>query len=109
MNVSAEPARTVPARDGPAGCTVRALADAGPLTKSAVRYSFTDLDEIIDLAMDAHIAAFTERVRRLPNTSPVRPPSGSSPPNAGEQAAATHSPVAVEKPRPASPSASPRR
>jgi AcrR family transcriptional regulator len=58
-----EAAKTVLARDGLARCTTRAIADASPLTKSAIHYYFADLDEIIDRAMESHIAAFTERIR----------------------------------------------
>jgi len=41
------------ARDGLAACTARAVADASPLTKSAVHYYFRDVDEITDQAMSA--------------------------------------------------------
>jgi len=58
-----EAARVVLARDGLAGCTVRAIADAGPLTKSAIHYYFADLDELVDAAMAGHIEAFLARVR----------------------------------------------
>ena len=43
-----EAARRVLARDGLAGCTARAVADASPLTKSAINYYFASMDEIID-------------------------------------------------------------
>lgn len=32
-------------------CTTRNIADASPLTKSAIHYYYADVDEIIDLAM----------------------------------------------------------
>ncbi|WP_242904573.1 TetR/AcrR family transcriptional regulator [Actinomadura terrae] len=58
-----EAAKQVLVRDGLAGCTVRSVADASPLTKSAVHYYFSDMDEIIDQAMADHISSFIERVR----------------------------------------------
>jgi AcrR family transcriptional regulator len=58
-----EAARTVLARDGLAGCTVRAVAEASPLTKSAVHYYFSDFDELIDQAMTGHIQAFIDLIR----------------------------------------------
>jgi len=50
-----EAARDVLAREGVAACTARAVADASPLTKSAIHYYFRDVDEIIDQAMTAHV------------------------------------------------------
>ncbi|GAA4551469.1 TetR/AcrR family transcriptional regulator [Amycolatopsis samaneae] len=58
-----EAARVVLARDGLAGCTVRAIAEAGPLTKSAVHYYFADIDVLIDRAMAAHINTFAAGLR----------------------------------------------
>lgn len=58
-----EAAKLVLARDGLAACTARAVAEASPLTKSAIHYYFGDLDEVIDQAMASHIAAFTDRLR----------------------------------------------
>lgn len=58
-----EAARVVLARDGLAGCTVRAIAEAGPLTKSAVHYYFADIDVLIDRAMAAHINTFVAELR----------------------------------------------
>ena len=58
-----EAARVVLARDGLAHCTARSDADASPLTKSAIHYYFSDMDEIIDAAMAGHITAFADRVR----------------------------------------------
>jgi AcrR family transcriptional regulator len=60
-----EAARTVLARDGLAGCTVRAIADAGPLTKSAIHYYFADLDVLIDRAMAAHVNTFATDLREV--------------------------------------------
>jgi AcrR family transcriptional regulator len=60
-----EAARIVLARDGLAGCTVRAIADAGPLTKSAIHYYFADIDVLIDRAMAAHITTFTAELRAV--------------------------------------------
>jgi AcrR family transcriptional regulator len=56
-------ARNVLARDGLVGCTVRAVADAGPLTKSAIHYYFSDMDEVVDAAMASHVDGCLERVR----------------------------------------------
>ncbi|MDO9457625.1 TetR/AcrR family transcriptional regulator [Nocardioides sp.] len=58
-----EAAKGVIVRDGLAGCTARAVADASPLTKSAIHYYFADMDEIVEAAMASHIAAFVDRVR----------------------------------------------
>jgi len=60
-----EAARVVLARDGLAGCTVRAIADAGPLTKSAIHYYFADIDVLVDRAMAAHINAFAAGLREV--------------------------------------------
>ena len=57
-----EAARTVLARDGLAGCTARSVAEAGPLTKSAIHYYFADMDDLVDLAMAGHIDAFAARI-----------------------------------------------
>lgn len=56
-------ARIVLARDGLAGCTVRAIAEAGPLTKSAIHYYFADIDVLIDRAMAAHVNSFVADLR----------------------------------------------
>jgi DNA-binding transcriptional regulator YbjK len=58
-------AAEVLARDGLAGCTVRAIAEAGPLTKSAIHYYFADIDVLIDRAMAAHINAFGASLREV--------------------------------------------
>ena len=58
-------AREVLARDGLAGCTARAVAEASPLTKSAINYYFASLDEIIDLAMAAHVEAMLGALRTV--------------------------------------------
>lgn len=60
-----EAARTVLARDGVAGCTARAVADASPLTKSAIHYYFRDIDEIVDTAVAAHLDAMLEALRTV--------------------------------------------
>jgi AcrR family transcriptional regulator len=69
-----EAARAVLARDGLAGCTARAVAEASPLTKSAINYYFDSLDEIIDLAMAAHVTAMLDALRSLAgrHTDPYR-------------------------------------
>jgi AcrR family transcriptional regulator len=58
-----EAARRVLARDGLAGCTARAVAEASPLTKSAMHYYFRDVDEVIDQAMAGHLEAFLQALR----------------------------------------------
>lgn len=60
-----EATREVLARDGLAGCTARAVADASPLTKSAVHYYFHDINEIVDQAMDAHLAVLLDTLRHV--------------------------------------------
>ena len=57
-------ARQVLARDGLAACTARAVAEASPLSKSAVHYYFDDIHEIIDLAMREHVTATVAALRR---------------------------------------------
>lgn len=58
-----EAARRVLAEHGLAACSVRAVADASPLTKSAIHYYFADMDSLVDEAMAGHIEAFLSRVR----------------------------------------------
>jgi AcrR family transcriptional regulator len=58
-----EAARQVLAEQGLAACSVRAIADASPLTKSAIHYYFADLNALIDEAMAGHIEAFLSQVR----------------------------------------------
>ena len=53
------------ARDGLAGCTARAVADASPLTKSAIHYYFRDIDEIVDAAVAAHLDAMLAGLREV--------------------------------------------
>ena len=60
-----EAARVVLARDGLAGCTARAVAEASPLTKSAINYYFASMDEIIDLAVTAHVEATVGALREV--------------------------------------------
>jgi AcrR family transcriptional regulator len=60
-----EAARAVLAQDGLAGCTVRAIAEAGPLTKSSIHYYFSDIDVLIDRAMAAHITGFAAELRAI--------------------------------------------
>ncbi|WP_306999250.1 TetR/AcrR family transcriptional regulator [Amycolatopsis thermophila] len=60
-----EAARAVLARDGLAGCTARAIADASPLTKSAIHYYFSDTDVLVDRAMAAHVTAFLDDLRAV--------------------------------------------
>jgi AcrR family transcriptional regulator len=58
-----EAAKTVLIRDGLTGCTTRAVADASPLTRSAIHYYFNSAQEIIAAAMDDHLASFIEALR----------------------------------------------
>ncbi|GAA3828238.1 MULTISPECIES: TetR/AcrR family transcriptional regulator [Amycolatopsis] len=60
-----EAARQVLARDGLAGCTARAIADASPLTKSAIHYYFSDTDVLVDRAMAAHVTTFLDDLRAV--------------------------------------------
>lgn len=57
-------AKQVLARDGLAACTARAVADASPLTKSAVHYYFDDIHQIVDIAMRDHVTAMVTELRR---------------------------------------------
>ncbi|MFJ4654342.1 TetR/AcrR family transcriptional regulator [Nocardia sp. NPDC088792] len=59
-----EAAKQVLARDGLAACTARAVAEAGPLSKSAVHYYFDDIHQIVDLAMHEHVTATVAVLRR---------------------------------------------
>ncbi|MFL6118107.1 TetR/AcrR family transcriptional regulator [Actinophytocola sp.] len=56
-------AKKVLATQGLAACTARAVADASPLTKSAIHYYFHDVDEIVDEAMSAHVDAMLASLR----------------------------------------------
>jgi AcrR family transcriptional regulator len=58
-----EAAMRVLADKGLAACTVREISAAGPLTKSAIHYYFTDVDVLIDRAMSRHVANFAAGLR----------------------------------------------
>jgi AcrR family transcriptional regulator len=58
-----EAAKEVLATQGLAACTARAVADASPLTKSAIHYYFHDIDEIVDEAMAGHVDAMLVNLR----------------------------------------------
>lgn len=58
-------AKDVLAREGLAACTARSVADASPLTKSAIHYYFNDINEIIDLAVSGHVDAMLGALRRV--------------------------------------------
>jgi AcrR family transcriptional regulator len=62
-----EAAKEVLARDGLAACTARAVADASPLTKSAIHYYFDDMDGIIDSAMARHMSGCLDRIGQAAN------------------------------------------
>ncbi|MFE3258763.1 TetR/AcrR family transcriptional regulator [Nocardia sp. NPDC059229] len=57
-------AKQVLARDGLAACTARSVAEASPLTKSAVHYYFDDIHELVDLAMRDHVTAMVTVLRQ---------------------------------------------
>ena len=57
-------AKQVLARDGLGACTARAVADASPLTKSAVHYYFDDIHQIVDIAMREHVTTMLAGLRR---------------------------------------------
>jgi AcrR family transcriptional regulator len=57
-------AKEVLATHGLAACTARAVADASPLTKSAIHYYFHDINEIVDEAMAGHVDAMLANLRR---------------------------------------------
>lgn len=63
-------AKKVLAQDGLAACTARAVADASPLSKSAVHYYFDDIHQIVDLAMGEHVAAMVTELRRAADSEP---------------------------------------
>jgi AcrR family transcriptional regulator len=62
-----EAAKEILAREGLAACTARAVADASPLTKSAIHYYFDDMDEIIDGAMARHMSGCLDRIADAAN------------------------------------------
>jgi AcrR family transcriptional regulator len=70
-----EAAMRVLADQGLAACTVREVAAAGPLTKSAVHYYFADMDVLIDRAMAAHVANFEAALRDAAAAAPDPPAS----------------------------------
>jgi DNA-binding transcriptional regulator YbjK len=65
-----EAAMRVLASQGLAACTVREVAAAGPLTKSAIHYYFADMDVLIDRAMAAHVANFEAALRAAAAAAP---------------------------------------
>lgn len=58
-------AKEVLATQGLSACTARAVADASPLTKSAIHYYFHDIDEIVDEAMAGHVDAMLANLRQV--------------------------------------------
>lgn len=58
-------AKDLVARDGVAGCTVRAVAGAGGLSKSAVHYYFRDVEELVDAAMLANVEGMLSNLRHV--------------------------------------------
>ena len=65
-----EAAKNVLAREGLAACTARSVADASPLTKSAIHYYFNDINEIIDLAVAGHVDTMLGALRRVADAEP---------------------------------------
>src|SRR5262245_10371545 len=59
-----EAAKEVLATQGLAACTARAVADASPLTKSAIPYYFNDTDETVDESMASHVDAMLVTLRQ---------------------------------------------
>jgi AcrR family transcriptional regulator len=49
---------------GVAACTARAIAEASPLTKSALHYYFEDTDEIVDLAFRRLMEQYLARIEK---------------------------------------------
>ncbi len=64
-----EAAKEVLATQGLAACTARAVADASPLTKSAIHYYFNDIDEIVDEAMASHVDAMLVNLRQAADSA----------------------------------------
>jgi len=55
-------AATVLRTEGVAGCTVRNIAEVGNVSKSAIHYYFTDITDIVDLALARLLDRFISRV-----------------------------------------------
>lgn len=49
---------------GVAACTVRSVAEAGNVSKSAIHYYFTEITDIVDLAFERLLDQFIARVER---------------------------------------------
>jgi AcrR family transcriptional regulator len=60
VDAAAEVLRT----QGVAACTARSIAAASPLTKSAIHYYFSDVDEIVDAAFRRLMEAYLARIER---------------------------------------------
>jgi AcrR family transcriptional regulator len=58
-------AAAVVARNGIAGCTVRAVADEAGMTKSTVHYYLRDANELVDLAVLGFLDALADHAARL--------------------------------------------
>ena len=58
-------------RHGVAACTTRAIAEASPLTKSSIHYYFSDIDALVDLAMERYSDELVERVRETARQKPT--------------------------------------
>ena len=60
ITAAAEVLRT----EGVAACTVRNIAEAGNVSKSAIHYYFTEITDIVDLAFERLLDQFILRVER---------------------------------------------
>lgn len=86
-----EAAARVLLREGLAGCSVRAVAEASPLTKSALHYYFEDFEELLDLAFRRAMDEFFARVE-------VAAEAESDPVNALWAAARTYLQLGADRP-----------
>jgi len=57
-------------RNGLQACTARAIAEASPLTKSALHYYFADTNEIVDVAFRRLMEQFLQRVQDAAAAAP---------------------------------------
>lgn len=57
-------------REGVAACTVRAIAEASGLSKSAMHYYFEEVDQIVDLAFERLMSSFIEKMERAAGAEP---------------------------------------
>jgi AcrR family transcriptional regulator len=60
---------------GVAACTARSIAAASPLTKSAIHYYFSDVDQIVDEAFRQLMEAYLERIERAATSAEAHVPA----------------------------------